>query len=318
MDNRGSNLTNHLYARNEVTSGNRPSLQEAAPRSYTMATSNPSYCYLACTPSKASSWTSISSFMHSLGCSSFNKLFWRVPICRLRAVLSHPGLSKALVLRRSRKLVRHKITERDGSIQLGSFIVIAYKLGEPSRRIRKTVQRALQRAPCFRLCPSVYAFPQLRNGMGAKSQSLIGHPNHKHGIITPRELTEILAKCNARVFRVSRLVLLDKTMEDDLVERMVSIRRAQCRKLVQACKCIASSIRLQRSEYFSVKAQKLKLSEIRFRYRAVRSVLLFFRKELGINMSDELSRASRAISSCHEALKRVEETRASVAMESAN
>jgi hypothetical protein len=75
---------------------------------------------------------------------------------------------------------------------------------------------------------------------------------------------------------------------------------------------------LQRSEYFSVKSQKLKLSEIRYRYRAMRSVLIFFRKELGINMSDELSRASRAISSCHEALKRVEDMRTSVLIESAN
>jgi hypothetical protein len=283
-----------------------------------MDASNPSYCYLACTPSKGSGWKSISGFMHSLGCSSFNKFFWRVPISRMRAVLSHPGLSKAFVLRRSRKSVTNKVTGRCNSVQLGSMIVIAYRLGEPSRKIRKTVQRALQRAPYFRLCPSVYAFLQLRNPMEIKSQNLVGRQNNKHGVVTPRELTEILTGCNARVLRVSRLVLLNRTMNDDIVERMISTRRAQCRKLVDACKCIMSSLRLQRSEYFSVKSQKLKLCEIRYRYRAVRSVLLFFRKELGIDMSDELSRASRAISSCHEALRRIEEARALVAVESAN
>jgi hypothetical protein len=201
---------------------------------------------------------------------------------------------------------------------LGSFVVIAYRLNEPSRKNRKIVQRALQRAPCFRLCPSVYAFLQLRGRKGMNPQTFIRHQSDKHRIVTPRELTEILTRCNAKTVRVSRLVLLDQVMEDDLVERMITARRAQCRRLAQASKCIISSLRLQGSEYLSIRSQKLKLSEVRYRYRAVRSVLLFLRKELGINMSDELSRASRAISSCNHALKRAEEMRTSAATELVN
>jgi hypothetical protein len=201
---------------------------------------------------------------------------------------------------------------------LGSFVVIAYRLNKPSRRIRKTVQRALQRAPYFKLCPSVYAFPQLRKTRSISRQTKNGSTGNRQRVVTPREFVEILTKFDARVLKLSRLVILDQLMEWDLIERMVSTRRTQCRKLAQACRSIISSARLQRSEYFSIRAHKLKLSEIKYRYRAVRAVLGFFKKEMNIDMSDELVRASRAIGSCHKALRRVEEIWASTTAKSAN
>jgi hypothetical protein len=311
-------LGNHLYSYWEVNSANQFAQQEAPPGSTGMTASNSSSYYLACMPSKAPNVSSATSYMHSLGCSSFNRFFWRVPVCRLKTVLSRHELENAIVLRRSRSVIGHIVDGRDGLLRLGSLIVIAYRLDKPSRKVRKAVQRALQKAPCFKLCPSVYAFPQLRRTRTIRPQTTVGRRGNKPSVITHREFVDILSGLGARIFRLSKLVLLDQRMERDLVEHMVSTRRTQCRKMAQACKNLVSSTHLQGGEYFSIRAQKLKLFEIKYRYRSTRAVLSFFRREMSIDLFDELVRASRAISLCHKALRSAEEMRASAAAELAH
>lgn len=219
-----------------------------------MTANNCSFCYLACVPPKVPNGMPVSSYMRSLGCNGFNRFFWRVPTTRLRAVLSKPELANAIVFRRSRKVIGHSISECTGTVRLGSFVIIAYRLNKPSRRIRKVIQRALQRAPYFKLCPSVYAFPQLKRTSMTTSQSTIGRSSKRQSITTPRELVDILNGFDARVLRLSRLVVLDQAMERELVERMVSTRKAQCRRLTESCKSIVLSAHLQRSEYLVTRA----------------------------------------------------------------
>ncbi|WXG43439.1 MAG: hypothetical protein WED04_05280 [Promethearchaeati archaeon SRVP18_Atabeyarchaeia-1] len=280
-----------------------------------MTANNCSFCYLACVPPKVPNGMPVSSYMRSLGCNGFNRFFWRVPTTRLRAVLSKPELANAIVFRRSRKVIGHSISECTGTVRLGSFVIIAYRLNKPSRRIRKVIQRALQRAPYFKLCPSVYAFPQLKRTSMTTSQSTIGRSSKRQSITTPRELVDILNGFDARVLRLSRLVVLDQAMERELVERMVSTRKAQCRRLTESCKSIVLSAHLQRSEYLVTRALRLKLSEIKYRYRAARAVLSFLKRQMNIDMSDELFRASRAISSCRDALRSAEEMQTSTPAE---
>jgi hypothetical protein len=214
-------------------------------------------------------------------------------------------------LKRSRNIVRPFVSEKKRIYELGSLLVVAFKLNNPSMKNRKVVQRALQRAPCFKLCSSVYAFPQLR------VLRAIGNNYGKDEITTPRRFVDILNELGSRMIRLSRVIVLDPSMSEFLVERMKAIRRAQCRKLIQACKNLSTLIRLQ-GEYFPTKTYRPRLCEIGYRYRAIRTVLNFFRKEMNIDMKKELVKVSRAIGTCHRALREIEETKSIIPIRSAD
>jgi hypothetical protein len=214
-------------------------------------------------------------------------------------------------LKRSRNIVRPFVNEREGIYELGSLLVVAFKLNNPSMKIRKVVQRALQKAPCFKLCSSVYAFPQL------KVLRTIGDNHGKDEITTPRRFVDVLNELGSRMIRLSRIIVLDPSRSGFLVERMKAIRRAQCRRLIQACKNLSTLIRLQ-GEYFPTRTYRPRLCEIRYRYRAIRTVLNFFRREMNIDMRKELVKVSRAIALCHRALREIEETKAIIPLRSAD
>jgi hypothetical protein len=238
-------------------------------------------------------------------------MFWRVPAQQISAALSYCETENVIVMKRSRKIVRHFIDEQNEVFGIGSLMVVAFKLDKPSMKTRKIVQRALQRAPCFKLCSSVYAFPQLRRFRA------IGHKYGKDEITTPRGFVDVLNGLGSKMVRLSRIVVLEPPMSRFLVERMKAIRRAQCRKLVQACNNLSTRIRLQ-GRYSPPKTYRLRLSEIRYRYRAIRTVLNFFRKEMNIDMKKELAKVSGAIGLCQKILREIEETEVTIPIESVN
>jgi hypothetical protein len=223
--------------------------------------------------------------------------------------LSYRELRDVVVLKRSRNLVRPAVNCEGDIAELCSFVVIAYRSETPSKKTRKIIQRALQRAPYFKLCPSVYAFPQLRKPKALEYHAKVKHHDKKQRITTPGEFFDLLNGLDCKVLALPRMVVMNSTMSRILVERMKTTRRVQCRKLIQTCKNLETSIRLQ-SEYISSKTLRLKLSEVKYRYRAIRGVLSFFKKQMNIDMSKELVGASKAIGSCLRTLRQTEEMRA--------
>jgi hypothetical protein len=206
----------------------------------------------------------------------------------------------------------------DGDIvELCSFVVIAYKSRATSKKTRKVIQRALQRAPYFRLCPSVYAFPQLRKPKALEYRAKVRHHNKKRRVTTPGEFFDLLNELDCSVLTLPRMVVMNSSMCRILVERMKMTRRVQCRKLIQTCKHISSTMRFH-SEYAFSKAFRVKLSEVKYRYRAIRAVLSFFKKQMNIDMTSELARVSKAIGSCLQTFRQAEETRAVALAKSVN
>jgi hypothetical protein len=271
--------------------------------------SNQTPFYYVCQIRSDPTRKSITHHLRSLGCNSFNNSFWRVPAHQLQPALSHSERQNTLVLKRSRNIVRPFISEKKGIYELGSLLVVAFKLNDPSIKTRKVVQRALQKAPCLKLCSCVYAFPQL------KVLRTIGSNCGKDEITTPRRFVDVLDELGSRMIRLSRIIVLDPSRSEFLVERMKAIRRAQCRRLIQACRNLSTLIRL-RGEYFPTKTYRPRLCEIKYRYRAIRVVLNFFRKEMNIDMRKELVKVSRAIAVCHRALRETEEAKAVIPIRS--
>jgi ribosomal protein S15P/S13E len=244
-----------------------------------------------------------------LGCRRFNNLFWQVPVPRLEDVVSYHELRDLVVLKRSRNLIRQSVNCDGDTVELCSFVVIAYKSRATSKKTRKIIQRALQRAPYFKLCPSVYAFPQLRKPKAVEYRTEVQHHDKKRKVTTPGEFFDILNGLDCNVLALPRMVVMNSSMCRILIERMKTTRRVQCRKLIQTCKDISSHIRFH-GEDASSKALRLKLSEVKYRYRAIRAVLSFFKKQMNIDMSKELVRVSKAIGSCLQTFRQAEEIRA--------
>jgi hypothetical protein len=275
------------------------------------------FCYIAFMPPKSLDKTLTVRYLHSLGCRRFNNLFWQVPVPRLEDILSYHELRDLVVMKRSRNLMRQAVNCDGDIVELCSFVVVAYKSKTTSKKTRKIIQRALQRAPYFKLCPSVYAFPQLRKPKALEYRSKVGHHDRKRRVTTAGEFFDILNELDCSVLTLPRMVVMNSSMCRILIERMKTTRRVQCRKLIQTCKDISSIIRFD-SEYVSSKALRLKLSDIKYRYRAIRAVLSFFKKQMNIDMTKELVRVSKAIGSCLQTFRQAEEIRTAALAKSVN
>jgi hypothetical protein len=282
-----------------------------------MPTKTGVHCYIAFMPTTIQDKTLTLGYLHSLGCKRFNNLFWRVPVHRLEDVLSYGELKDLIVLKRSRNIMRQTINCDGDNVELSSFVVIAYKLKTPTKKSRKIIQRALQRAPYFKLCPSVYAFPQLRKPKPLEDKTKIQHPDKKRRMTTPGEFFDLLNEFDCNILALPRMIVMNSSMYRILIERMKTTRRVQCRKLIQTCRSISAMIRFQ-NEYTSSKALKLRLSEVKYRYRAIRAVLSFLKKQMNIDMTKELVAVSKAIGSCLQTIRQAEEIRAVAVARSVN
>jgi hypothetical protein len=98
--------------------------------------------------------------LRTLGGRQIRGSFWAISKRDLLAARTVLQKLSPLLLRRTREIRKPDLANEKEQKELGSLIVIAYKATKGMKK--EKVRSWLRRAPCLRLSPGVYAFPQRR------------------------------------------------------------------------------------------------------------------------------------------------------------
>ena len=98
--------------------------------------------------------------LRTLGSRQIRGSFWAISKRDLLAARTVLKKLSPLLLRRTREIRKPDLANEKEQKELGSLIIIAYKATKGMKK--EKVRSWLRRAPCLRLSPGVYAFPQRR------------------------------------------------------------------------------------------------------------------------------------------------------------
>ncbi|MFQ6076967.1 MAG: hypothetical protein ACE5Z5_12715 [Candidatus Bathyarchaeia archaeon] len=194
------------------------------------------------------------------------------------------GEPQVLVLRTSRALRRPHIDEERGVYDLGSLILIAYRLPEDAR-IRKAVSRLIRRAPCFKLAPSVYMFPQVNYNR---------YRGEKSVLLTPDVLMKKIIVFGGEVHYIPKVTLASSSSAKSLIEELREGLARRGQKMLQSC--------LRVNLGGEPKPAK-RISELKTDIKALRELLNFYEREMGLSPKPAYTDLRRAIKILKEAKK---------------
>ncbi len=98
--------------------------------------------------------------LRALGCKQMHKSFWEVEDDKAGKALKVLDKNQPILLKRVREIRKPLFAKKEGEgiIDLGSLIIVMY--ATPKEAKREQIKNFLRKAPCIRICRSVYAFSQ--------------------------------------------------------------------------------------------------------------------------------------------------------------
>lgn len=217
--------------------------------------------------------------LRALGCRRVQRTLWKVDEEKVSHVLKVLGKNQPVLLRRVRKVAKAKSVKSNGFAELGSLIVVVY--ATPKEPKREKVRKLLRKAPCIRLCRSVYAFYQ-KHSLLDKDGKLVDAYAFADFIRTIREDVTVIPRV-VIVNRSSVERLLEETRQR--VENGLSEIMRGCQEFKQAA--LHGKQDDKRICDF--------LSRSKRRYMIMKRVACFYEKWLGIDFSKSLMRTYRSI-----------------------
>jgi hypothetical protein len=224
--------------------------------------------------------------LRSLGCTPLRRSLWKVEKKQLSKVLKILAENRPILLKRIREIQKPQIMKEGGVPELGSLVMVTYRL--PKDADRGKVRRLLLRAPCIRLCRSVYAFPQNQTRLDKSKKLVDAH-----------RFSDFIQEMGGNVRVVTRVVVANPRDADYLLQETRERFRRRLLEIVKQCKSLYSKVYAEGSDPYLI--QK-KLTELKKRYVALKNVANFYEKWLGINLSKDLLKPYRAIKKVHHAI----------------
>ncbi len=183
-----------------------------------------------------------------------------------------------IFLRTSREHHKPSINEESNTSDLGSLILVAYRLPR-DEKIQKATNRLFRRAPCFKLARSVYVFPQIRYEKYDDSV-----------LLRPSTLLRRMIILGVQTTYIPKVTISNASLTKSLIEELKGNLSKRTQKVLDNC------VKLQQLP----KSQLNKKSrELRIEIRVIRHLLLFYEKELKIthkNANNGLRKALRRLS----------------------
>ncbi len=109
-------------------------------------------------PTESKSRSLVPRRLRELGCRQVHRSFWEIKEEKVNKVLKVLEKNQPILLKRVRELRKPRFVKTRGVSELGSLVIVMY--AAPKEVKRERIKNFLIRAPCIRLCRSVYAFSQ--------------------------------------------------------------------------------------------------------------------------------------------------------------
>jgi len=223
----------------------------------------------------------------ALGAVRIHYSLWRVQVKQAKPILHLVRGRHAIVFRRSRGISVPSMSPGKGELDIGTVVLIAYRLPKWSSRKRAALSRALSGVPAMKVGRCLYMVPQLKASKAPVYQRLI---------LTSTELARFLDDRDFKVEQLSNLRVVYPVNQEPLLRAYIEAQTEKIERLNRACR----RLRQPTLDNVPVDAAGLRklLSSYRLRYRSLRDIVLYLRKEMGVDLRPALKRAYVALMSC--------------------
>lgn len=217
--------------------------------------------------------------LRALGCRQVHKSFWEIEEEKVAKVLKVLEKNQPVLLKRVREIRKPRFVKNKGISEFGSLVIVIY--ATPREAKRERIKNFLRKAPCIRLCRSIYAFSQ--------NHSLF---DKKKELVDAFKFAELIRGIQEDVKVIPRVVIANADSNERLLEEIRERIEGEISDIIRGCKELYE--RTLKAEY-DVQRTKDALSKNRRRFITVKKVAAFYEKWLRKDFSRSLMKSYRAI-----------------------
>ncbi len=205
----------------------------------------------------------------------------------MKRVLRVLQKNQPVLLKRVREIRKPRYANGKGIGGLGSLVVIAYKVPKEVKRGR--IKNLLRKAPCIRLCHSVYAF----------------YLKHKHfdknrELVDARRFWEFIQEIDEEAKVIPRVVVVNSSSVERLLEWAKKRVEKEIDNIVDGYKVLCQKVSRGEIDEQYVRSA---LPKLKRRFATVRKIAAFYEKWLKIDLSRSLIKPYPAMKKVRSAIK---------------
>ena len=180
--------------------------------------------------------------------------------------------NQPVLLKRVREIRKPCFVKGKGVGELGSLVVIAYKV--PKEVKREKIKNILKKAPCIRLCRSVYAFCTEHTRFDKNRE-----------LIDARRFWEFIREIDENVAFIPRVVVVNSDSVERLLEQVKKRVEKEIDNIVRGYKGLC-----QKANRGEIDKQYIhsELPKLKRRFVTVKKIAAFYEKWLKLDLSKSL------------------------------
>ncbi len=217
--------------------------------------------------------------LKALGCRQVHKSFWEIKEEKVNEVLKVLEKNQPILLKRVRENRKPRFVKNRDISELGSLIIVMYATSKGAKRVR--IKNFLRKAPCIRLCRSVYAFSQ--------NHSLFDKDNE---LVDAFRFAGFIREIQEDVKVIPRVVIVNANSNEKILQEIRERIEGRSSEIIRNCKELYDRTL---SAELDVPRIKDVLSKNRRGFITVKKVATFYEKWLRIDFSRSLMKSYRAI-----------------------
>jgi len=210
--------------------------------------------------------------LRSLGCTQVHKSFWEVEEEKANIVLKILHKNQPVLLRRIRETRKPRFVKEKGISEFGSLIIVTY--GSPKEVKREKISNFLNKAPCIRLCRSVYAFCQEHSRFDESNE-----------LVDAQRFLKFIQELQSDVKVIPRVVVVNADSVEGLLEETRKCVEDEISDIVRYSKELYERVSKGEDDIQKIHCS---LSKLKRRFIAVKKVASYYEKWLGINFTNSL------------------------------
>jgi hypothetical protein len=210
--------------------------------------------------------------LRSLGCTQVHKSFWEVEEEKANIVLKILHKNQPVLLKRIREIRKPRFVKEKGINEFGSLVIVTY--GSPKEVKREKISNFLNKAPCIRLCRSVYAFCQEHSRFDVSNE-----------LVDAQRFLKFIQELQSDVKVIPRVIVVNADSVEGLLEETRKRVEDEISDIVRCSKELYE--RVSKGEQ-DIQKIHCSLSKLKRRFIAVKKVAFYYEKWLGIDFTNSL------------------------------
>ena len=225
--------------------------------------------------------------LRALGCTHVHKSFWKVEEEKANKVLKILYKNQPVLLKRIRETRKPRFVKAKGISDLGSLVIVTYEI--PKEAKREKIRNFLKKAPCIRLCRSVYAFCQEHSRFDEDNE-----------LVDAQRFLRFIQELQGNVKVIPRMVVVNSDSVEGLLEETKKRVEHEISHIVKCSKELNERVSKGEEDIQKIHCS---LSKLKRRFIAVKKVASYYEKWLGMDFTKNLMRAYTIIRRIHSIVK---------------